>query len=298
MGQDAVAIKEKILSMIRSTGPNLPVFIAHETGLSILFASAFLSELIADKRLKISNMHVGSSPLYLIPGQEPMLENFSQYLKNKEKEAYLLLKDNKFLVDRRLEPAIRVALRTIKDFAIPFKIENEILWRYFTIAESDYSPVEEEPKQTILVENLSPEPKELVEEVIIEIPKEVIDKRHQKNEIKKSAKKPKLQAKKSKDNRNKFFNKIKESLSQKHIEIIGIEEIGINKIIFKVKEKEEYLIIAYNKKKIAESDIINAYKKSQELKLPYKILILGEPLKKLDNLIDAIKDLKSIEKVE
>ena len=73
----------------RIKGPSLPVFIAQETGLSILFASAFLSELIADKRLKISNMHVGSSPLYLVPGQEPMLENFSQYLKNKEKEAYL-----------------------------------------------------------------------------------------------------------------------------------------------------------------------------------------------------------------
>jgi hypothetical protein len=294
MSPDASVIKENILSIIRTAGPSLPVFIARQTGLSYLFASAFLSELISDKKLKISNMHVGSSPLYLIPGQEPMIENFSQYLKGKEKEAYSLLKEKRFLKDKELEPAIRVALRAIKDFAIAFQINDEIFWRYFTVPESDYSPVIEEPKQIITQE----EPKELVEEVIIEIPEETINKIHKKKETKKPVKKIKPKVNKNKDDRNKFFNRIKEFLLQKHIEIIDIEEIGINKIIFKVKEKEEYLIIAYNKKKIVESDILASYKKSQELGLPYRILILGEPLKKLDNLISAVRDLKSIEKVE
>ena len=126
MTQDAGQIKERILSIIQSQGPSLPVHIAAQTGLSIIFASAFLSELISDKKIKISNLRVGSSPLYLVPGQEQMLENFSQYLKSKEKDAFILLKEKKFLKDSEMEPAIRVALRGIKDFAIAFRKGDEI----------------------------------------------------------------------------------------------------------------------------------------------------------------------------
>jgi ABC-type spermidine/putrescine transport system permease subunit I len=35
-----------------------------------------------------------------------------------------------------------------------------------------------------------------------------------------------------------------------------------------------------------------------ELNLPYKILLLGEPMKRFDNLIKAARDLKGIEKIE
>ena len=241
MSPDASTIKQNILSIIETKGPSLPAFIAQETGLSHLFASAFLSELIADKKLKISNMHVGSSPLYLISGQEPMLENFSQHLKNKEKEAYQILKERRFIKDKESEPAIRVALRTIKDFAIPFQRDNEILWRYFTIPESDYYPIVEEPKQIVQSEEIrkpnQEEPRESIREIVITVPNEIEDKKSKKKEAKKLIKKPKQKINKSKDDRNKFFNRIKEFLLQKHIEIIDIEEIGINKIIFKVKEK-------------------------------------------------------------
>ena len=103
--------------------------------MSILFTSAFLSELLAEKRIKISNMKVGSSPLHFISGQETRLENFSQHLKSREKDAYELLREKKFLKDSEQEPAIRVALRAIKDFAISFKKNNVIIWRYFTASE-------------------------------------------------------------------------------------------------------------------------------------------------------------------
>ena len=68
--------KEKIILVINSIGPSYPSRIARETGIDPLFVSAFLAELVSDKKLKVSNMKVGSSPLYLIPGQEPLLENF------------------------------------------------------------------------------------------------------------------------------------------------------------------------------------------------------------------------------
>ena len=83
--QDTSNIKEKILSVLRRRGPGLPVHIATELKMSGLFASAFLSELVSEKKIKLSYMRVGNSPLYYIPGQEHMIEKFSGYLKSKEK---------------------------------------------------------------------------------------------------------------------------------------------------------------------------------------------------------------------
>ena len=54
--QEALQIKEKIISLLRVKGPSLPVHISSATGISILFAGAFLSELISDKRIKIRRM--------------------------------------------------------------------------------------------------------------------------------------------------------------------------------------------------------------------------------------------------
>ena len=48
--QDTSEIKAKIMSVFEKKGPCLPVHIAKETGLSILFASAFLSELLTEKK--------------------------------------------------------------------------------------------------------------------------------------------------------------------------------------------------------------------------------------------------------
>ena len=73
-------IKRKIVSILKFKGPSLPVHIAKQTGQSMLFSSAFLSELVSDKEVKLSHMKVGGSPLYYIPGQEESLEKFSNYL--------------------------------------------------------------------------------------------------------------------------------------------------------------------------------------------------------------------------
>jgi len=281
--------KEKILSLLKMNGPSLPVHIAKGTGLSILFASAFLSELFYERKVRISDIKVGSSPLYLLPGQESQLERFSQYLKSKEKEAFLLLKDKKFLKDVEQEPAIRVAMREIKDFAIPFKRDEEIYWRYFTVPEEELNK-KEEPKEEIIVE---------------EIPEKVEEEQEEKKELgifeeespKPEKKKTKRRGNKKQD--EKFFNKIKEFLSEENIEIIDIQSFNKNDLALKVNEnKEEKLLIAYNKKKITNLDLLKAYKKSLEWNLPYIILSLGEPSKNLKELISAIRNLSKVEKIE
>ena len=63
------------------------------------------------------------------------------------------------------------------------------------------------------------------------------------------------------------------------------------------KDKKEELLIAYNKKKISEDDIIKAHKKAKEADLPYSILNLSGIPKKMQETIDALKDISSIEKI-
>jgi len=288
MQQDAMQIKEKIISLLRLNGPSLPVHIAKGTGLSILFASAFLSELFYEKKIMISNIKVGNSPLYFLSGQEPQLERFFQYLKNKEKEAFLLLKEKKFLEDSKQEPAIRVALREIKDFAIAFKKNDEVYWRYFTVMEEEFDK-KEEPVSVEIEE----EP-----EVIHEKPEEDL-KIFETEEIVKKEKKKVTKKKISQKQDEKFFNKIKEFLSEGNIEILDIQSFNKNDLVLKIKENgEEKLLIAYNKKKITITDLLKAHKKSSKENLQYLVLSLGEPSKNLKDMISAIKDLSKIDKVE
>src|SRR3989338_8914116 len=135
--QDHLQVKEKIISFIKMRGPSLPVHIGKEINTNILFTSSFLSELISEKRLKISNLKVGNSSLYFIPEQESLLEGFSQHLKSKEKDAFELLKQKRVLKDSEQHPAIRVALREIKDFAIPFKKDDRLYWKYLMVSDQE-----------------------------------------------------------------------------------------------------------------------------------------------------------------
>jgi len=280
--QDTTEIREKIISVFKNKGPCLPINIAKETGLNTLFASAFLSEFIAEKKIKVSYMKVGSSPLYFIPGQENMLEKFSEYLKGKEKEAFMLLKENNFLKDSQQQPAIRVALRSIKDFAIPFKKNEEFYWKYFTADEKNLEARKEEINK-IEIEKIKPE-------ILTEKKEEKIIQKGKKKIIKKKVKSQK---------NDKFFDKIKNFLSKKSINIVNIESISKNEMALKVENNgKEQLLIAYNKKRIVEKDLIKASKKALELKMKYTLLSFGETSKKLKEFLQAAKSLLEIEKVE
>jgi len=276
--QETSQIKERILSFLKRNGPSLPVHVAKEMNLSILFASAFLSELLSEKKIKISNIRVGSSPVYLISGQEFLLERFSEHLKSKEKEAFLLIQKEKVLKDDEQEPAIKVALRQIRDYALPFKNEKgEIYWRYFKTKESDFKEKKEIREEEI---------KKIEEKVDLNI----FDKEKEKKEIKKKTKR--IPQKRN----DKFFNRVKDYLSEKSIETLNIESFSKNDLFLRIrKDGKEKLLVALNKKRISEIDILKANKKAVELNLEYVLLSLGEPLKRLKNLIEAIKRLSDIE---
>jgi hypothetical protein len=321
--QDTTQLKERIITIIKTIGPSIPSYISSQINMSILFTSAFLSELLSEKRLKISHMRIGSSPIYFIPGQENELEKYSIHLKSREKDAFILLKDRKFLKDSEQEPAIRVALRSIRDFAIPLKISEEIYWKFLTVNEEEFyqkkNHTEKEIKEDLQkVKHEKKTPEEILKEdekikEKLENEEEHLEKEHfKKEDLSRSEKSLKTKKTKEKDKKIKtkkkplsqktnenFFNKIKEYLAKKEIEILDIVNFSKDEAILKTKKNNyEEMIFAFNKKKISEKEIMKAFKKSSESGLNYSILFLGETPKKINDIIAAVKKLSNIHKIE
>lgn len=133
--------KERILHLIRTKGPVIPANISKEIGQNLMMTGAVLAELSSKKEVKVSNLKVGSSPLYYIEGQEGRLQDFSNRLGPHEKVAYNQLREGKILRDRELDVRVRVALRLIKDFAIPLQVtfnqKDEIFWKWYLLANEE-----------------------------------------------------------------------------------------------------------------------------------------------------------------
>jgi hypothetical protein len=312
--QKQVDIQQKILNFMKIRGPSLPVHLAKETGLNTIIAGAFLSTMISDKIIKVSNMKVGGSPLYLIPGQEPMLEGSIRFLNPKEREAFLLLKESQILQDDEQEPSIRVALRAIKDFAIPFSLSsfpNLIFWRFFLVNEQEakskvesklhqeITPIREEIKQPPVVETIPEVKAEIkIEPQRVEKVERIEEKKEEKILIKVDEK-PLGIAKKTrlKPQPNRFLEEIKIILAGKNLELVRVEKYDKKEIQLVAKQLgKEVFILALNKKRIDESDLLKAFKKASLLKLPYLILGKGEMPKKLRELMEASRGLDRIEK--
>ena len=183
-----IELRDKIVEFVRRNGPVLPIQISKELKVDTFFSGAMLSELVSHKIVKISLAKIGGSPVYYVSGQEPKLEILHKSLPEKEKEAYNLLKSHQILKDSELEPAIRVALRSIKDFSIPVMADVgnglEQFWKWYLtsneeadqVVRSKYLKKQEieikpELKQEVKPEIVKPVAVEVVQEVKVKIPR-------------------------------------------------------------------------------------------------------------------------------
>ncbi len=133
----ASLITDRVKQLVRMRGPVIPSQISKEIGTNILMASAILSELASKNDVKISSVKVGGTPLYYVPGQEPKLQNYLTGLHQKEREAFEQLKSEGVLLDTGLDPATRVAMRQLKDFAKPLEVnadgEAYLFWKWYLL---------------------------------------------------------------------------------------------------------------------------------------------------------------------
>jgi len=243
-------LSDQVREYIRNNGPSLPVQVSKALNRDIIFAGAVLSELVSKKELKISKAKIGGSPLYYLKGQEPRLAVLYDYLPQKEKEAYNLLKQKGFINDKKLEPSIRVALIMLKDFAKPLERKNEKIWMWHLEDPSNFTPKKEikPPIQTTL---------------------------------QKQPKKPR------KISKQETFSPIIESyLTQNNLKILQKEIIRKNTetnytvLVNTQLGPLEFFICAKNKKKITETDLTMAHQKAQSKKMPSLFLTQGELTKK------------------
>jgi len=303
--------KERILNFIKVNGPSLPVKISKSINNSPLFTSAFLAELHTEKKLKMSKMKIGSSPLYHLPGQEADLANFAEYLVPREREAFSLLKEKQILEDEKQEPVIRVALRAISDFANPLRVrikeEVKLFWKYYLISDEQAQQqiqdilnqvqsrpkIQEQPKpaQQPIPKPQIQETKQIIKEISKKIPQHLIQKTKQ--ETKPASKKT----------TSKFSEKIQDYLKAKDIELLSILSEKKKEFTAKIRTdtifgKQTYRLTAKDKKKITEDDITLAIQKAQTEKMTALIMTTGEVEKKSRQYLKEWENLVKIEKIK
>ncbi|MFW9876277.1 MAG: hypothetical protein ACFFG0_24535 [Candidatus Thorarchaeota archaeon] len=298
--------KQKILDLIKIKGPVIPSNISKEINQDLLMASAHLSELSSAGKLKISSLKIGGTPLYYLPEQQHMLQNFSDNLHEKEKKAFDLLKEKKVLRDREQEPVIRVALREIKDFAVPLQVtyqnNKELFWKWSLLSNEETQTI----IKSLLEQKISEKKEETKDKKIIEEPKipekkkeeseqqqKIIEKEPEPKEkiVEGLKKKPenKQQKKQPKDN---FFEDLNEHFNKNNIVIKTKEIIRKNSeidFILEIPSKIgnlEYYCKSKNKKRVSESDLSSAYVQGQIKKLPVLFLMKGELTKKAKEMLN------------
>ena len=278
--------KDDVLEIVKSNGPLLPVRIGTELKTSIIMASALLSELASENRVRISNLKVGGSPLYYVKEHGYKLQAFSNKLHEKERKSYELLKEKKILRDSLLEPVYRVTIREIKDFAIPLKVNyngvSETFWKWYLFPNSDAEDLIRKELNVAKKE----EPKDVKQNVK---PNEKLETVHP------SMKRKKTQRIKG----DEFLKRIVEFFERNKINVVKQDIIRKNNDIeFLVEVPSSVGTLAYyckarNKKRINEGDLSTVYIQAQSKKLPVLFLTTGDVTKKAKEMLN--KEFKGMQ---
>ncbi len=260
--------KFKILNFIKLRGPLLPIQVSKEINVNTIFAGALLSELVRDKKVRITSLKCGGSPFYYVDGQELRLQQLMHYLPKKEQEMVEILRDRKVVREKDLKPWQRVALREIKDFSFPLdvKIDSGIerFWKWYLLSD-------EEAK--VLIENMLDVRKETKSSRLVEVETQDKLKINGKERVKSGEVSDFYNMFKSYFSRNRIIIE-KENIVRKNREFNFVIVVPSN--IGDLK----YYVKAKNKKVINDADLSLAYSEGQDFKLPVMFLTNGKLTKK------------------
>ncbi len=156
--------QEKILNYLKFTGPTTPSRISKNIKQELLFTSAHLSDLRSQGKIKISYLKIGGSPLYFLAGQEDQLyQNAPGNINQKDLEVLNILREKKILAEASLDLLGRVAIRGLKDFAIPLHVtldgKTGLFWKWHLLSTEEASQLISEMVAKILNQSAPVQPK-------------------------------------------------------------------------------------------------------------------------------------------
>jgi hypothetical protein len=299
-------LKQKTLEFVKENGPVLPVQVSKAINENIIFAGAFLSELLASQMIKITSAKVGASPLYYVEGQEERLEVLRNHLSERPGLAFDFLKDKMILRDKHCEPWQRVALREIKDFAIPLNVNIkgnvELFWKWYLVSdeaakeiilpmieaelngpvrEVEEVPIVEEVVAEV-VEEVIAEEVPVIEEVIPEVVEEPVEEVQESLDV----------SFKLLENGGEFYDNVIKYFTEKNVSIVKQNIVTKNRelnFIIHIPTSLgnlKYYVIARNKKKLNDADLSLAYHQGSDYKLPVIVIGTGEITKKAQKYIE------------
>lgn len=300
-------MEDKIIAILRLRGPTLPSGLAKQLKTDTFFAGAHLSSLLEKNMVRVSSLKIGSSPLYYLKEQKYRLEGFAKHLGEKEKKAFDLIKAKKILKDKDQSPVIRVALRSIRDFAVQLNVringEQELFWKFYSVKDEEINSLIRQILEKKIIKS-----EQKLEKKIIEKPKtkkqetlkkpEPNIKEHPK-EKQETIKKPKIEKaiqqkiveKQQPKIQEEFYQSIIINLNKRNITVETVETI---------KKKNEYDLImripspageltyyckAKNKKRVSEGDLSSTIMKAQNKRLPALFLTTGNLTKKAEKAL-------------
>jgi hypothetical protein len=276
--------RTRILEIIKIRGPVTPTQISKELKVDSYVASAMLSELVSSKYLRISRFRLGSSPVYFLPEQDSMLDNFVSCLNEKDRKTAAFLKEKHVLQDSAQDPLTRVSLRNIKDFAIPLEVSHEgksdIFWKYHALPQADTEEAISEllgiGKKKELPEAIErkPEKKDEQKRIVEEKPDEELG--CVKADAKKAPGKPKSLIQKG-----EFAANVSSYFRKNDIIVAGESVIRKNNLEYVIRLPSAvgeltYFCVALDKVRLDEADLASVYVKAENQKLPALIITTGE----------------------
>ena len=267
MSNRIVQLKEDILSYVSNRGPLLPSTVAKEFKGTNLFISALLSELVTNKKIKLSKAKIGGSPLYYCEHQKDRLYALlKDHAGKKQKEALDLLFEKKVLRDRDCLPFERVAFREMIDFARPVRLiineTEELFWRWYMLADSDAKDLIE-----VILEDLyglKEEKKKEVEEIEVPEPPKVEVKEEAKVEVKEEAK-VEVKEEVKVEVKEEAKVEVKEDVEKEVPEEEEVVEVKVKKKVKKKVVKKKKVEVEKQKKLKKENEEVDEIVKDKDL---------------------------------
>ncbi|MGE0793634.1 MAG: hypothetical protein AB7V77_05650 [Candidatus Woesearchaeota archaeon] len=310
--------REEVVKFMQLHGPVVPNDLRKKFQVDTFITGAVLSELSSRGTVKISNMKMGGSPVYYLPEHEYMLENYTQYLNEKDKKTCDWLKQVRIAEDENLETLKRVSLRKLPDFAKPLKARTEdgteiLFWRYFLFPEQEAidfltkgkSEVEEKieevqaPKQeehvvqTTLVDEKIVEAKENLNSLNNNLIEQKSTDLNLKEKLAKELSKEKTEIPEPDFAKSSFYEKVISFFKSNNIQVVKQQEIAKKEYEFLLKVPSAVgniimLARAKDKKKLNETDVAPALLSAKLIDVTCLFLTTGEFTKKAQKEIETL----------